>query len=74
MNEEERNEIMNMKREIEELQNKVRGLNIELDEMEQQLEDATKVRRAVLEIQEFLTKKSNGYEVDFHSYLVRLNK
>jgi len=74
MNEEERNEIMNMKREIEELQNKVRGLNIELDDMEQQLENANKVRQAVVEIQEFLTKKSNGYEVDFHSYLVRLNK
>lgn len=74
MNEEERNEIMNMKREIEELQNKVRGLNIELDDMEQQLENANKVRRAVVEIQEFLTKKANGYEVDFHSYLIRLNK
>ena len=74
MNEEERNEIMNMKREIEELQNKVRGLNIELDDMEQQLENANKVRRAVVEIQEFLTKKANGYEVDFHSYLTRLNK
>jgi len=74
MNEEERNEIMNMKREIEELQNKVRGLNIELDDMEQQLESANKVKRAVLEIQDFLAKKANGYEVDFHSYLVRLNK
>jgi len=74
MNEETRNEITNMKREIEELQNKVRGLNIELDDMEQQLENANKVRQAVVEIQEFLTKKANGYDVDFHSYLIRLNK
>jgi len=68
MNEEERNEIMNMKREIEELHNKVRGLNIELDDMEQQLQDANKVGKAVLEIQEFLTKKSNGYDVDYFPY------
>ena len=74
MNEEERNEIMNMKKEIEELQNRVRGLNIELDDMEQQLQYANKVGKAVLEIQEFLTKKANGYDVDFFSYLVRLNK
>jgi len=66
MNEEERNEIMNMKREIEELQNKVRGLNIELDDMEQQLADANNVRRAVIEIQEFLTKKTNGWDVDYY--------
>ena len=69
MNEEERNEIMNMKREIEELQNKVRGLNIELDELEQQLDDTSKVGKAVLEIQEYLAKKSNGYDVDYFPYV-----
>ena len=69
MNEETRNEIMNMKREIEELQNKVRGLNIELDEIEQQLQDANKVGKAVLEIQEYLAKKSNGYDVDYFPYV-----
>ena len=85
MNEEERNEIMNMKREIEELQkfnlketkrleDRIHVLENDLDDMEQQLESANKVKRAVVEIQEFLTKKANGYDVDFHSYLIRLNK
>ena len=85
MNEEERNEIMNMKREIEELkkfslketkrlEDRIHVLENDLDDMEQQLESANKVKRAVVEIQEFLTKKANGYDVDFHSYLIRLNK
>ncbi len=74
MNEEERNEIVNMKNEIEELQKRIRGLENDLDDMSQELEDANKVRRAVVEIQEFLTKKANGYDVNFHSYLIRLNK
>ena len=42
--------------------------------MSQEIEDANKVRQAVVEIQEFLTKKANGYDVNFHSYLIRLNK
>jgi len=63
-----------MKKKIEELEMKIKGLENDLDDMEQQLESANKVKRAVVEIQDFLTRKSNGYEVDFHSYLVRLNK
>jgi len=63
-----------MKKKIEELEMKIKGLENDLDDMEQQLESANKVKRAVLEIQDFLAKKANGYEVDFHSYLVRLNK
>ena len=74
MNEEERNEIVNMRNEIEELQRRIRGLENDLDDMSQEIENANKVRRAVLEIQEFLTKKANGYDVNFHSYLIRLNK
>ena len=74
MNEEERNEIVNMKNEIEELQRRIRGLENYLDDMSQEIEDANKVRQAVVEIQEFLTKKANGYDVNFHSYLIRLNK
>ena len=63
-----------MKKRIEKLEMKIKGLENDLDDMEQQLESANKVKRAVVEIQDFLTRKSNGYEVDFHSYLVRLNK
>jgi len=74
MNEEKRNEIVNMKNEIEELQKRIRVLENDLDDMSQEIEDANKVRQAVVEIQEFLTKKANGYDVNFHSYLIRLNK
>ena len=63
-----------MKKKIEELEMKIKGLENDLDGMEQQLENANKVRQAVVEIQEFLTKKANGYDVNFHSYLIRLNK
>ena len=60
--------------ETKRLEEKIRVLENDLDDMIQEIEDANKVRRAVLEIQEFLTKKANGYDVNFHSYLIRLNK
>ncbi len=60
--------------ETKRLEEKIRVLENDLDDMSQEIEDANKVRRAVLEIQEFLTKKANGYDVNFHSYLIRLNK
>jgi prefoldin subunit 5 len=63
-----------MKKKIEKLEMKIKGLENDLDDMSQEIEDANKVRRAVVEIQEFLTKKANGYDVNFHSYLIRLNK
>jgi|TARA_B100000282_G_scaffold191188_1_gene139378 CHASE3 domain sensor protein len=60
--------------ETKRLEEKIRVLENDLDDMIQEIEDANKVRRAVVEIQEFLTKKANGYDVNFHSYLIRLNK
>lgn len=61
-------------KETKRLEEKIRVLENDLDDMIQEIEDANKVRRAVVEIQEFLTKKANGYDVNFHSYLIRLNK
>jgi|TARA_B100000085_G_scaffold251104_1_gene247875 septal ring factor EnvC (AmiA/AmiB activator) len=60
--------------EVNDLRYKIKGLENDLDDMSQEIEDANKVRQAVVEIQEFLTKKANGYDVNFHSYLIRLNK
>ena len=60
--------------ETKRLEEKIRVMENDLDDMIQEIEDANKVRRAVVEIQEFLTKKANGYDVNFHSYLIRLNK
>ena len=61
-------------KETKRLEERIRVLENDLDDMSQEIEDANKVRRAVVEIQEFLTKKANGYEVDFFSYLIKLNK
>jgi len=61
-------------KETKRLEERIRALENDLDDMSQEIEDANKVRRAVVEIQEFLTKKANGYDVNFHSYLIRLNK
>tara|TARA_R100000353_G_C6381089_1_gene161922 strand:+ start:199 stop:438 length:240 start_codon:yes stop_codon:yes gene_type:complete len=60
--------------ETKRLEERIRVLENDLDDMTEKIEDANKVRRAVVEIQEFLTKKANGYDVNFHSYLIRLNK
>ena len=61
-------------KETKRLEERIRVLENDLDDMTEKIEDANKVRRAVVEIQEFLTKKANGYDVNFHSYLIRLNK
>ena len=61
-------------KETKRLEERIRVLENDLDDMSHEIEDANKVRRAVVEIQEFLTKKANGYDVNFHSYLIRLNK
>ena len=46
-----------MKKKIEELEMEIKGLENDLDDMQQQLEDALKVRKAVAEIEEHLPKK-----------------
>ncbi len=61
-------------KETKRLEERIRALENDLDDMSQEIEHANKVRRAVVEIQEFLTKKANGYDVDFSSYLIRLKK
>ncbi len=58
-----------MKKRMEKLEMKIKGLENDLDELEQQLDDTSKVGKAVLEIQEYLAKKSNGYDVDYFPYV-----
>ena len=57
-----------MKERIEKLEMKIRGLENDLDELEQQLDDSNKLGKAILEIQDYLTKKSNGYDVDYYPF------
>ncbi len=56
----------NKDKKIEELEMKIKGLENDLDELEQQLENTNKVGKAVREIQEFLIKQSNGYDVQYY--------
>ena len=65
MNEEKRNEIEEMKKKIEELEMKIKGLENDLDYLEEQLEDANKIRKAIVEIEEHLDKQQKGFESNF---------
>ena len=58
-----------MKKRMEKLEMKIKGLENDLDELEQQLDDTNKLGKAVLEMQEYLAKKSNGYDVDYFPYV-----
>jgi len=54
-----------MKKKIELLEMQIKGLENDLDDMQQQLEDALKVRKAVAEIEEHLDKQQKGFESHF---------
>tara|TARA_R100000773_G_scaffold34771_2_gene29765 strand:- start:942 stop:1151 length:210 start_codon:yes stop_codon:yes gene_type:complete len=54
-----------MKKKIEKLEMEIKGLENDLDDMQQQLEDALKVRKAVAEIEEHLDKQQKGFESHF---------
>lgn len=54
-----------MKKKIELLEMQIKGLENDLDDMQQQLEDALKVRKAVAEMEEHLDKQQKGFESHF---------
>ena len=54
-----------MIKKIEELERKIKGLENDLDYLEEQLEDANKIRKAIVEIEEHLVKKQKGFESHF---------
>ena len=55
-----------MEKRIEKLEMEIKGLENDLDELAQQLENTKEVGKAVREIQEFLIKQSNGYDVQYY--------
>tara|TARA_R100000231_G_scaffold32849_1_gene28677 strand:- start:1402 stop:1611 length:210 start_codon:yes stop_codon:yes gene_type:complete len=54
-----------MKKKIEELEMKIKGLENDLDYLEEQLKDADKITKAILEIEEYLDKQQKGFESHF---------
>ena len=58
-------EIKELKYKIEVLGQKIEGLENDLDYLEEQLEDANKIRKAIVEIEEHLDKQQKGFESHF---------
>tara|TARA_R100001126_G_scaffold100136_1_gene77219 strand:+ start:75 stop:284 length:210 start_codon:yes stop_codon:yes gene_type:complete len=54
-----------MKKRIEELEMKIKGLENDLDYLEEQLKDADKITKAIVEIEEHLDKQQKGFEAHF---------
>ena len=53
---------------------KIEGLEGDLDDVSQELEQAMRVRKAVLEIEEYLNKKQNGFEAHYFPILTYSKK
>ena len=54
-----------MKKKIEKLEMKIKGLENDLDYLEEQLRDADKITKAIVEIEEYLDKQQKGFESRF---------
>jgi archaellum component FlaC len=63
-----------MKNEIEKLEERIKGLERDLDEVCQELERQYKLRTAVLEIEDYLNKKNNGFEANYFPTLTYSKK
>jgi len=63
-----------MKKKIERLEEIIKGLERDLDEVCQELENQYKLRTAVLEIEDYLNKKHNGFEAHYFPTLTYSKK
>lgn len=63
-----------MKKKIEELEMKIRGLENDLDYLEEQLKDADRIKKAIVEIEEHLNKQQKGFESHFFPTLTYIRK
>ena len=52
-------------KENERLEMKIKGLENDLDYLEEQLKDADKITKAIVEIEEYLDKQQKGFEAHF---------
>ena len=58
-----------MKNKIERLEERIEGLENELDEMFKMIEQTMLVKKAVLEIEDYLNKKQNGFDALYFTTL-----
>lgn len=63
-----------MSKRIEQLEMKIRGLERDLDDVSEELEQAMRVKKAVLEIEDYLNKKHNGFEAHYFPTLTYSKK
>jgi septation ring formation regulator EzrA len=61
-------------KENERLESKIKALENELDEMFKMLEQTMQVKKAVLEIEEHLQKKQNGFDAHYFPILTYFRK
>jgi len=59
-NEEKRMEMNKMSKRIEQLEMKIKGLENDLDYLEEQLQDADRIKKAIVEIEEHLDKVTSS--------------
>ena len=58
-----------MKNKIERLEERIEGLESELDEMFKMIEQTMLVKKAVLEIEDYLNKEQNGFDALYFTTL-----
>tara|TARA_Y100000114_G_C11635400_1_gene266517 strand:+ start:382 stop:624 length:243 start_codon:yes stop_codon:yes gene_type:complete len=61
-------------KENERLESKIKALEIELDEMYKTIEQSMPLRKAVLEIEEYLQRKQNGFDTHYFPTLTYSRK
>ena len=60
--------------EVNDLRYKIKGLEKDLDDVSEELEQAMRVKKAVLEIEDYLNKKHNGFEAHYFPTLTYSKK
>ena len=61
-------------KETERLEMKIKGLENDLDYLEEQLKDADRIKKAIVEIEEHLNKQQKGFESHFFPTLTYFRK
>ena len=61
-------------KENERLESKIKALEIELDEMYKTIEQSIPLKKAILEIEEYLQRKQNGFDTHYFPILTYSRK
>jgi len=72
--EKKQKQIKLLKYKVEVLEQKIEGMEIELDEMYKTIEQSMPLRKAILEIEEYLQKKQNGFDAHYFPILTYSRK